>query len=668
MARKLGSWGLVAGLAALALGLGTAGARSTASTTLLVQVIGRGTVVADGGQINCGGGTKQCYFETGSGATMKLTVTPDPAWTFAGWESGSDDCSGLQNPCTVNLAVGDTDENLADFTQSVAPGTNTLTVNVTGDAANAGGLVAGGDGEISCDPGETDCTWEATTGSTLTVVQTPQSGYDFAGWGGPCSGTARSCTVQLDSDQTVNASFVKGASSHTLTVSVTGNGTVTGAGGAISCTSAGGSGCTASVGANSSVTLTATPGSGAGFSAWGGACSGSNTSCTFTITNDTTVSAAFTGTGTGGGGGGATTFPLTVSVTGTGRVTGGGIDCGDDHTTCSVSLATGTTVTLTAAASGGGNFTGWGGACSGTTTTCTVTMTAARSVTATFATTAVPGSSTVQLTLRVQGKGTVSASGGTCASSGKATTCNQSYDAGTEVTLTATPQAGASFTGWSGACSGNALTCTITVNEASTVTATFSGSRAPAAAGGALRSRGRPIVHRTASGFRVTLRFTTTQRGTARVRALRAGRLQTALAFTIAPGIATIGPFPVTKPGFYAFELTLAGRLLRWTACLGRCGAAAHARPFALTRGPARVLDAGALWSVSVHFHATLPSGALVRIYRSGRLVRAVRFPLAAGDVSAGPFLLSSGTYRLRLTATDAYGRTRTLSWYAFLS
>jgi Divergent InlB B-repeat domain len=668
MARRLGSWGLVAALAALALGFGTAGARSTASTTLLVQVIGRGVVVADGGQINCGGGSKQCYFETGSGATIKLTVTADSGWSFAGWESGSDDCVGFANPCTVVLAAGDNDENLVDFTQAAAPGTNTLTVNVTGDSDNNGGTVAGGDGEIDCTPAETGCTWETTTGSTLTVLQTPESGYDFTGWGGPCSGSARSCTVQLDSDETVNASFAKGASTHTLTVSVTGNGTVTGAGGGISCTSTGGSGCTATVDANASVTLTATPGAGAGFTAWGGACSGSNTSCTFTITGNTSVSAAFSGTGSGGGGGGGTTFPLTVSVTGTGRVSGGGIDCGNGNTTCSVNLASGTTVNLAAAASGQAEFKGWGGACSGTSASCSVTMTAARSVTATFAPTGQSGSSNVKLTLRVQGKGTVSASGGTCASSGKPTTCNQSYDTGTDVTLTATPQAGASFTGWSGACSGSELTCTITLDQATTVTATFSGARTPAAAGAALRSRGHPIVRRTASGFRVTLRFTTTKRGTAHVRALRAGRVQTALAFTIAPGIATIGPFPVIRPGFYAFELTLAGRSLRWTACLGRCGAAAHARPFALSRGPARVLDSGALWSVSVHFHATLPSGALIRIYRSGRLVRATRFPLAAGDVSAGPFLLSPGTYRLRLTATDAYGRTRTLSWYAFLS
>src|SRR5581483_11663028 len=642
-----------------------------ATTTVLVQVIGGGNVQG-GNQIDCGGGATACYASFVGTGSVDLTARNIGGWTIDSW-SGCDNISSDEQTCSIDLD-GTEKEITATFLTVTNPGDSMLTVNNTSDSGTTGGNVGGAG--FDCDTGDPpssgSCSQTYFLGSTITLLEDPADGYEFRGWGGPCSGTATTCTVQLNAPSvTVGASFGKAASSYTLSVAVTGNGTVTGAGGAISCTSAGGSGCTATVAAGSTVTLNATPGAGAGFGGWGGACTVTTTSCTFTITGDTSVSATFTGAGGGGGGGGggSVTYPLTVSISGTGRVTGAGIDCGDGRTTCSVNLASGTTATLTAAATGGAAFTGWGGACSGTTTTCSVTMTAARSVAATFGSGGGGGGSAgVELTLRVQGKGTVSATGGTCASGGAPTTCRQSYDAGSDVTLTATPQPGASFTGWSGACSGTARTCRITLDDAATVTATFTGARTPTAAGAAVRSGGRPIVARTGSGFRVTLRFTTTQRGTAHVRALRAGRVQTALAFTVAPGAARVGPFPLRKPGFYGFELSLAGRSLRWTACLGRCGAAAHARSFSLTRGPARVLDAGALWSVSVHFHATLPSGALIRIYRSGRLVRSTRRPLAAGDVSAGPFLLSPGTYRLRLTATDAYGRTRALGWYAFLS
>ena len=75
---------------------------------------------------------------------------------------------------------------------------------------------------------------------------------------------------------------------------------------------------------------------------------------------------------------------VTKAGAGSGRVTGGGIDCG---AACSASFDSGTAVTLTATAANGSTFGGWSGACTGT-GTCTVTLTAARTVTATF--TAVP--------------------------------------------------------------------------------------------------------------------------------------------------------------------------------------------------------------------------------------------------------------------------------------
>jgi hypothetical protein len=267
------------------------------------------------------------------------------------------------------------------------------------------------------------------------------------------------------------------------------------------------------------------------------------------------------------------------------------------------------------------------------------------------------------LTLVVRGKGTVSASGGACASSGPARTCKQAYDAGAGIELTASPTAGASFIGWAGACSGTTTTCTVTLSASTTVQATFSG----ATAGTGLASRGRPVVTRGKNGFAITLRFRTGQSGTARVRGIRAGRIETALAFSVAPGPGSVGPLLVQKPGFYRFDLRLGSRALVWPVCLGRCGEGAPGGPFTVVREPSTVVRAGSAWSVTVRFHASRPSGAELRIFRSKRLVTNLRLATRAGDVRVGPLVLTPGVYSLRLTVTDAYGRTRRLSWFAYL-
>ena len=54
------------------------------------------------------------------------------------------------------------------------------------------------------------------------------------------------------------------------------------------------------------------------------------------------------------------------------------------------------------------------------------------------------------------------------------TTCNAAFDAGSQVTLTATPDPGSRFVGWSGdpACSGTGP-CTLTMDQNHFLTATF---------------------------------------------------------------------------------------------------------------------------------------------------------------------------------------------------
>jgi hypothetical protein len=196
------------------------------------------------------------------------------------------------------------------------------------------------------------------------------------------------------------------------------------------------------------------------------------------------------------------------------------------------------------------------------------------------------------------------------------------------------------------------------------VTASFAG--APAS-GPALSAQGRPLVRAARGGFEVTLRFQAGRPGFARVRALRAGRVETGLGFTAGAGRGAVGPLFVRKPGYYTFELRQGGRTISWRTCLGRCGKAAPGGPFTVVRRAPTIVRAGEAWSVTLRFRSNRPAGAVLRILRGGRLVRAVQSAPPAGENRAGPYVLTPGTYTLRLTLTDAYGRTWRLTWVALL-
>jgi hypothetical protein len=647
MARKLAIRGGVVLLLLLALGVSGAGGRALVTTTAVVQVIGQGKVSGGGGQIDCGEGAKSCYATYIAATSVTITASAPAGWTFAGWDE-SDDCSGTSPTCTIPLNGSDREE-FANFVPVNPVGTNILEV----DPQPTNGEVLGGD--IDCGSDGDDCEWDdITTGSTVTLVESPDTGYGFGGWGGACTGASVSCTLVLSADRTVNANFTQSATTNTLTVSVSGNGTVTGGG--IACTGAGGSGCTASEPSGTSVTLTANPGSGAAFTGWGGACAGTAVTCVVSMNGDQNVTASFSG-------GTNTSFPLSVSVIGPGKVSGSGISCGNGDGGCSANLPAGSNVTLSATPAAGATFAGWGGACSGTSSTCSVTIDAAKAVSATFSSGAPSG---VPLTLQVSGSGTVSAPGGSCTANGAAKTCSQSYTQGATVALTATPGVRASFRGWSGACSGTARSCTVTMNAAKSVGATFSGESHPPPGGG-LRFLGRPRVKAGTDGFAVTLRLSSSQQGVAHLRAIRAGRTVTGFAFTLAPGEATVGPFLVRTPGYYTFRVDLGRQHVGWTTCLGRCGESAPGPDFALTRLSPTLVDAGAAWSIMLQFRMNLAAAVKLAVYRGKTLALASTLARPAGRVRLGPYLVSPGNYAIRVTATDGFGRVRSLTWSAFL-
>src|SRR5581483_6480320 len=258
--------------------------------SLGVTVAGNGAV--NGGGISCSSGAT-CTADEAAGSTVLLTATPDAGYDFAGWTGA---CTGTKPTCAVQLTAD------AAVTATFSP-PQALTVTVTG-AGTVGG------GGIGCSSsGGSGCSANEALGTAVTLTAAPAQGSTFTGWGGDCSGTAPTCTVTMTGPAAVTATFAI-----PLSVSVTGNGTVTGGG--ISCTASGGSGCTAAETTGASVVLSETPSTSATFGGWGGACSGTATTCTVTMSQAQSVTATFAT---------AAAFPVTVSVTGGGTVSGSGI-------------------------------------------------------------------------------------------------------------------------------------------------------------------------------------------------------------------------------------------------------------------------------------------------------------------------------------------------------
>ena len=226
----------------------------------------------------------------------------------------------------------------------------------------------------------------------------------------------------------------------TVTTDGNGSGTVTSDPAGIDC----GETCSADFGHNASVTLTASATLGSSFdtaTGWNGAgTTNVQGQRVVSMTKATSVTATFT----------QNTYTLTTTVTpeGSGSVTA---DPAGPYTY-------GQVVTITATADAGWTFTGWSGnVTQAEDGSYTVTMNGDETVTAAFT------QNTYALTIDKDGNGSVTGAG--------------TYASGTEVTITATADAGWTFTGWSGnVTQAEDGSYTVTMNGDETVTAAFTRS------------------------------------------------------------------------------------------------------------------------------------------------------------------------------------------------
>lgn len=152
---------------------------------------------------------------------------------------------------------------------------------------NTGGLGSGTiSGTANGTPCAGNCAGSYASGTAIVLQASAAAGSTFTGWSGDCSGTG-SCNLTMNGAKSVTATFAGGnPGDHTLTVTVSGNGSVTGT--QIACPGD----CSGTYSNGTVVGLTATPGQGWQLSAWSGGCSG-NGACSVTMNADAGVTATF---------------------------------------------------------------------------------------------------------------------------------------------------------------------------------------------------------------------------------------------------------------------------------------------------------------------------------------------------------------------------------------
>ena len=265
------------------------------------------------------------------------------------------------------------------------------------------------------------------SGSNVAVTATPNTGYTFKNWteNGNVVSASSSYQFTLTGNRTLVANYnVIPASQLALVLSS--NPAIGG--------STSGSG---SYSSGTSVTAVASANSGYSFTNWteNGNVVSTSANYTFAITTNRTLVANFA----------VITYSLTTNAT-------------NGTAVASPNQAvynSGSSVQVTATPNTGYVFTGWSGDASGSANPLTVVMNGNKNITANFASTA--------FTLNV------TAVNGTVAKNPNSAT----YNSGTVVQLTATPNPGYSFTGWSDDASGNTNPLNVTMNANKNITASF---------------------------------------------------------------------------------------------------------------------------------------------------------------------------------------------------
>jgi len=340
----------------------------------------------DFGSVNVGSSASYT-FSIYSVGTEDLSITDFTLSDTTDYTLDANGCGSLPvtlspgNSCTVSVTfnpttAGSLDANLT--MDSNDSGNATFTVSLSGVGSKytlAVSKEGTGNGTVTSSPAGIDCGDDCSEGydpdTTVTLTATAGTESYFVSWDGCDSAVGNECTMTMNANKEVTATFTLNAYTLTVEKAGTGSGSVTSSPVGIDC----GLDCSEDYEYGTTVILTPVEGLESIFTGWEGCDSVEGSDCTVTIAGNRTATATFT----------LNTYTLTVEKAGSGDGTvissPAGIDCQDD---CSEVYGYGTTIVLTATPSAASSFDSWEGCDSVNGNECTITVSADATVTATF--------------------------------------------------------------------------------------------------------------------------------------------------------------------------------------------------------------------------------------------------------------------------------------------
>jgi hypothetical protein len=167
--------------------------------SLSVTVSGPGRVASELPGIDCPGA---CAIAWDRGTRVALLPTAESGARFTGWKGACTGTTSCVVPMDAAAAL------TATFTRGSAAGppaagaaSYRLAVSMSG-----AGRVSSTPRGISC---KRSCSARFGSGSTVTLRAAAAKGWRFAGWGVPCAGSFGACTIPIQGDRGVRATFAR---------------------------------------------------------------------------------------------------------------------------------------------------------------------------------------------------------------------------------------------------------------------------------------------------------------------------------------------------------------------------------------------------------------------------------------------------------------------------